>query len=174
MQLNESYEKTYALPPIATPNFSNDYQEHVRYVLALKENKTLAGRLYYFAYLSWDAFGNLTSLLLVIASVLTCVAAFTRSMLIEDNLFKAASFGGFFGIAIGAALVLIDYLTFWMGAFTDPKTRYRIRNHWHKGYLFLVAILVVVLSLSIYALVRLFTMNEVESHDYSLTHIFLN
>jgi hypothetical protein len=172
MEIEESYEDR--LPNVATPNLSNDYQEHIRWVLSVKENRSIRGRLYYCGYILWDTFGNLTSLLLVVASVLTCVAAFTRSMLMEKNLFKAATYGGFFGIGVGSLLVLIDALTFWFGAFTDIRTKYRIRNYWHKGYLFLVAVIFVVLGLTVYALVRLFEMNEDTSKDYSLSHIFLN
>jgi hypothetical protein len=170
--IEEGYEQRDNLPPIATPNLSADYQEHIRWVSKIQEDRTCRGRIYYLAYVLWDAIGNLTPLLLIITSVSACVAAMTRSMLMEDDLRIAASYGGFFGITVGVFLCAIDMLMFMFGAFTDSRSRYRIRNHWHKGYVVTFLIIVIVMCLSIYAIVRLFT-KEKEDSDYSLTHLFI-
>ena len=40
MEIDEEDDGT-RLPPVATPNLSMDYQEHIRWVLKIKENRSL-------------------------------------------------------------------------------------------------------------------------------------
>jgi large-conductance mechanosensitive channel len=170
--VEDGFEQRDNLPPIATPNLSTDYQEHIRWVSKIEEDRTCRGRIYYLAYLLWDGIGNLTPLLLIVTSVSACVAAMSRSMLMEQDLAVAATYGGAFGIMVGVALCIIDMLMFMFGAFTDSRSRYRIRNHWHKGYVVTFCIIIIVLSMSIFAIVRLFTKPKDDS-DFSLKHIFI-
>jgi hypothetical protein len=58
------------------------------------------------------------------------------------------------------------------GAFTDSRSRYRIRNHWHKGYVFTFFVIVIVMFLCIFAIVRMFS-KEKDDSDFSLTHLFI-
>lgn len=156
---------------IAIQNLSDEYQEHVRHVMRMRENKTCKGRIVYAGYLTWDLFGNFTAFFIVLASVSVTVAIYTRSMLATKDLYLSASYAAFGGVAVGLFLVVLDMVTFWFGAFTDKKTKYRIRNYWHKGYVFSITIILLILALALYAIGRL--MNS-KDDDYSFSHIFLN